>query len=367
MVSSMASTYVGLDVSSQSISIALLRSDALEVEEQRIANSPEAVRKLVARWGDPARIRACYEAGPTGYELQRQLAWLGVDCAVIAPTLTPRRPGEHVKTDRRDARMLCRLHRAGELTSIHIPTPEDEAVRDLVRLREDLCGDLRRARHRLSKFLLRHGRRFAAGERWTQRQLVWVRSQRFDLPELERCLREHLTAIDVRIAQRDQLERDILAIAQRPAYAAAGRRLCAFRGVGPLTALTLLVEVGDFRRFGQAMEFMGFSGLVPSEHSSGESRRLGSITKAGNAHLRRVLVEAAWAYRAPPARTKERLRRLDGQPPEVAALAISSEERLHRRFWRIVQRGKQTQVAAVAVARELAGVIWSAMQRPLGV
>ena len=194
--------------------------------------------------------------------------------------------------------------------------------------------------------------------------MVWVRQQRFELPELERALAEHLTAIDMRLAQRDALEREILGIAQRPVYARV-RRLGALRGICPLAALTLLVEVGDFRRFATAAQFMAFTGFIPSEHSSGEHRRRGSITKAGNAHLRRVLVEAAWAYRARPARTRERLARLVDQPPVVVTKALGGEERLHRRYWRIVNKGKRTTVAAVAVARELAGLVWAVMQEPV--
>lgn len=368
MPRSIAPTYVGLDVSARSIRVALIRPDSDLVAEERIANTAEAIAKLVHAWGDPTHMRACYEAGPTGYELQRQLRSLGVDCAVIAPALIPRRPGDHVKTDRRDARSLCTLFRAGTLTPIRVPTPEEESVRDLVRLREDLTEDILRARHRLSKFLLRHGRTWTGGNTWTERHLRWIREQRFDVALLGRTLREHQAAIDLRLAQRDELDREIGAIAARPPYAEAVRRLCALRGVGPLTALTLLVEVCDFARFPSASEFQGFTGLTSSERSSGERRRQGSITKAGNAHLRRVLVEASWAYRGRIARTRPRMARLEGQPPEVTALALASEQRLHRRFWRLVQRGKPTSVAAVAVARELAGVIWALMheQRPAG-
>lgn len=227
-------------------------------------------------------------------------------------------------------------------------------------LREDLTEDVLRARHRLAKFLLRHGRVFS-GTKWTQRHLAWLNEQRFEVALHGRTLREHRAAIDLRLAQRDELDREILAIASRPPYAGAVRRLCALRGVGPLTALTLLVEICDLARFPSATEFQGFTGLTSRERSSGERRRQGSITKAGNAHLRRVLVESSWAYRSRPARTKERMARLAGQPPEVTALALASEQRLHRRFWRLVQRGKPTNIAAVAIARELAGVIWALM------
>lgn len=365
MLTSIAPTFVGLDVHKDSISIALLRPGQDDPDQERIPNTPEEIRRLVGRWADPSSVRVCYEAGPCGYELQRQLRSLGVECAVIAPALTPRRPGDRVKTDHRDARKLCRLFRAGELTTIRIPPPDEEAVRDLLRLREDLGEDILRARHRLSKFLLRHGRVFRDATNWTQAHWAWIRAQRFELPLLERLRDEHVVAIEMRVAQRDQLEHELHAIALEPRYAGAVRRLSALRGVRTLTALTLIVEVGDFARFGSAAEFMGFSGLVPSEHSSGGSRRQGPITKTGNSHLRRVLVEAAWAYRARPTSSGQR-RRID-QPPAVLALCVAVEQRLHRRYWRIVQRGKLSQVAAVAIARELAGAVWALMREtPVG-
>ncbi len=361
MLTSIALTYVGLDTHKDSISVALLRPGQSVPDEDRIANTPEEVRHLVSRWGDRTAVRACYEAGPGGYELQRLFTALGVDCAVIAPALIPRRPGERVKTDRRDARKLCRLFRAGELTAVRIPPPEEEALRDLLRLREDLGEDILRARHRLSKFLLRHGRTLD-GASWTKRHLRWVREQRFGLPQLERLRDEHLAAIDMRVVQRDQIERELLRIAAAEPYASPVRRLSALRGIRELSALTVLVEVGDFQRFGSARAFMGFTGLVPSEESSGERRRLGAITKTGNAHLRRVLVEAAWHYQRKPARNLRGRPRLQDQPASVLAFALALEQRLHERYWRMVNRHKLGNVAVVAVARELAGAIWALMR-----
>jgi transposase len=362
VLTSIAPTFVGLDVHKDSISVALLRPGREGPDHERIPNTPEEVRRLVGRWADPAGVRVCYEAGPCGYELQRQLRSLGVDCVVIAPALTPRKPGDRVKTDRRDAHKLARLFRAGELTAIRIPPPDEEAVRDLVRLREDLGEDILRARHRLSKFLLRHGRTFRETTGWTKAHWAWIRAQRFDLPLLERLRDEHVVAIEMRVAQRDSLERELHAIALQPEYAAPVRRLSALRGIQTLIALTLLVEVGDFARFASAAEFMGFTGLVPSEYSSGGSRRQGAITKTGNAHLRRVLVEAAWAYRARPAYPSERGRRRSDQPPAVLALCANVEQRLYRRYWRMIHRDKLSQVAAVAIARELAGAVWALMR-----
>ncbi len=361
MLTSIGLTHVGLDVHKDRISVALLRPGSDVTDQETIPNTAEAVRKLVARWGDPTAVRVCYEAGPCGYELQRLFTSLAIDCTVIAPALVPRRPGERIKTDRRDARKLCRLFRAGELTAVRVPPPDEEAVRDLVRLREDLGEDILRARHRLSKFLLRHGRSFAAGKAWTQAHLRWVREQRFALPLLERLRDEHLAAIEMRIVQRDLIERDLLSMATAAPYATAVERLSALRGIKELTALTLLVEVGDFRRFGSAADFMGFTGLVPSEDSSGERRRQGAITKTGNAHLRRVLVEAAWQYQRKPVRGAAQRIRLARQPSTVVSFALAVEQRLHQRYWRMVNRHKLGSVAAVAVARELAGAVWALM------
>jgi len=361
VLTSIALTYIGLDVHKDTISVALLRPGDSVPDQEQIANRPEEIRRLVRRWGEPDDVRVCYEAGPCGYELQRLLGSLGVDCTVIAPALVPRKPGERIKTDRRDARKLCRLFRAGELTAVRVPPPDEEAVRDLLRLREDLGEDILRARHRLSKFLLRHGRTFDR-KSWTQAHLRWVREQSFSVALLERLRDEHLAAIEMRILQRDQIERELLRIAAAEPYAQAVRRLSALRGVKELTALTVTVEVGDFRRFGSAREFMGFTGLVPSEHSSGERRHLGAITKTGNSHLRRVLVEAAWSYQRQPARNVRHRPRLQDQPAPVLAFALAVEQRLHERYWRMVNRHKLSTVAAVAVARELAGAVWALMR-----
>ncbi len=312
-------TYVGLDVSKASISVALLRPDG-RLDEESIPNTPEAVRRLVRRWPAPTRVRACHEAGPTGYDLDRQLNALGVETTVIAPSLTPRRPGDRIKTDRRDARKLAGLFRAGELTAVRVPTPEEEAVRDLLRARQDEREDILRARHRLSKFLLRHGRVYTEGSAWTGRHTAWLTRQHFDEPAAQRTL------------GHDRAE---------------------------LSALTIALEVGDFTRFGSAPAFMAFVGLVPSEHSSGERRSQGPITKAGNAHLRRVLVEAAWHARRRPNVGPALAKRLAGQPPEVLAIATTAQRRLHDRYWRLVERRKPSNVAVVAVARELSGFCWA--------
>lgn len=361
MTETSALTFVGLDVHRDTIAIALLRPGEHIPLEQTITNTPEAVRKQLRRWGDPRSLRVCYEAGPTGYELQRQLASLDVDCAVIAPALIPKRPGQRVKTDKRDARKLCSLFRSGELTAVRIPGPEEEAVRDLVRAREDLTEDILRARHRLSKFLLRHGQVYRGGSTWTADHLRWIDAQRFPISRLERLVRHHRAVLDARLAQRAVLDAEITAVARSEPYAAAVRLLSCLRGISELSALTVLVEVGDFQRFGSASAFMGFTGLTASEYSSGPNRRQGSITKTGNAHLRRVLVEAAWHARRRPSFGPTFRRRVAGQPAEVVQYAMATQQRLYRRYWRMIERNKPSQVATVAVARELSGFIWGLM------
>lgn len=356
-----AATFIGMDVSKNTIAIALLRPGEHVPLEQTIANTPEAVRKQLRRWGDPTTLRVCYEAGPTGYALQRQLSSLGIDCIVVAPSLIPKRPGQHVKTDKRDARALCRLHRAGELTAVRVPDAEQEIVRDLVRAREDQTEDILRSRHRTTKLLLRHGRAYRDGKGWTAKHLRWMRDQEFASPLLRSLVDHHLAVIDARLAQRALLDAEISAIAKSPAYGPAIQRLSCLRGIKELSALTLLVEVGDFRRFASAREFMGFTGLTASERSSGERRRQGAITKTGNAHLRRILVEAAWAAHARPSFGPVFQRRVAGQDPDVVQYAMRAQERLHHRYWRIVQRSRPNQVATVAVARELAGFVWGLM------
>lgn len=354
-------TFIGMDVSRDKIAIAMLRPDEQVPLELTIPATDEAVRKQVRRWGDPGALRICYEAGPTGYELQRQLAGLGVDCIVVAPSLIPKRPGHKVKTDRRDARSLCGLLHAGELTAVRVPDAAEEVVRDLIRSRADLTEDILRSRHRLSKLLLRHGRVYREGSTWTARHLAWIRAQRFAVTGLERLVAHHLAILESRLAQRAELDIEISEIARSERYAAAVARLACLRGIAELSALTLLVEVGDFRRFASAPAFMSFTGLVASERSSGERRRQGAITKTGNAHLRRILVEAAWHARRQPNFGPTFQRRVAGQDAAVVRYVSAAQQRLHRRYWRMVQRNKPTQVATVATARELAGFVWGLM------
>jgi transposase len=355
---------MGLDVHKDSIAVAVLHPGALEPDQRVIPNTPEALRKLFARH-DRSSIVACYEAGPTGYGVHRLLTELNVPCDVIAPTLIPRRAGQRVKTDRLDARNLARLHRAGELTAIRVPTPAEEAIRDLIRVREDVKGDRRRIQHRVKAFLLRHGRRCPDHRQgWSRRFREWVTAQRFDDPVTQLAFDHLLAALHVRTTQLDQIDTELTKAAEQPPLADAVARLRTLRGIDTLTAITIAAEVCDFRRFPSASSFMGFTGLVPSEYSTGARERRGSITKCGNAHLRRVLVEAAWSYRHKPAVGPTMRKRCEGQPPQVLAYSWQAQLRLHEKFRAITAKHNRN-VAAVAVARELAGFVWGLMNEKI--
>lgn len=343
-----------LDVHKSSVKLAAVRRDEL-LAEQSLPYDHEAVWRALGRWPG---ARVCYEAGPTGFGLHRYLAERGVDCSVVAPGLVPARPGERVKTDRRDARRLAYLHASGLLEAIHVPSPELEAARDLIRAREDARLDRMRDRHRLSKFLLRHDRPPPKGT-WGPTRRRWIADRRFEHPAQQRTLDTYLHALDLVDARITQLEQTIAELAVEGPWADQVADLRCLRGVNTLTALGLVAEVGDFERFGEAAEFMAFTGLVPSEHSSGEKRRQGSITKAGNQHVRRLLVEAAWHSRLRPKVGQELERRQRGRDSLVIERAWRAQQRLHRRWWRMAGRGKPHQKIVVACARELAGFVWA--------
>ena len=317
--------------------------------------------RFVERLRRQGPVQCCYEAGPCGFELQRYLGGRQVPCDVIAPALIPRRAGDRIKTDRRDAAQLAVLYRAGALTAIHIPTEQEEAARDLLRCREDIRADLLRARHRLSKFLLRHGRRFTTTHAWSKRHDAWLRTQTWPLPALDQTHRAYLRTVDEAVARLRAVEQDLRALLDLEPLRARAARLRCFRGVDDLTALTIAAELGDPARFPTAPSLMAFVGLVPSEHSSGTKQAHGAITKTGNAHLRRVLVEAAWAYRHHPFVGQTLARRQRGAPADVVAHAWTAQQRLHRRYARFAARGKPRQHIVTAVARELTGFLWAAL------
>jgi transposase len=359
-------THIGLDVHKDTIAVAVLRPDTVTFDERVIPNTPEAVRRLLRRYPDPSALSTCYEAGPTGYDTHRLITSLGIPCDVIAPSLIPKRSGVRVKTDRIDARNLARLHRAGELTAVRVPTPAEEAVRDLVRAREEIKADRRVARQRIRSFLLRYGKRYPKGsDSWSTRFEVWVRALRFEEPASQVAFEHLLGAYFMRDAQLVAVDRQIEELALLEPLAAGVARLRAFRGIDTLCAVTIMTETCDFRRFPSASAYMAFTGLVPSEHSSGASKHQGSITKTGNCHIRRVLVESAWAYRYAPAVRGKLTCRQEGQPPEVVAYSWAAQCRLHTTYRKLSAR-KGANKAVVAVARELSGFVWGAMTDNMG-
>jgi transposase len=354
-------TYVGLDVHKDTIAIAKLRPRSDVPLVWQIPNETKAIRRTFGKLlAEVEELRCCYEAGPCGFEVQRQLEAMGIECVVVAPSLIPRRPGERIKTDRRDAVKLARLDRARELTAIHVPSSKDEAVRDLVRAREDVRKDLVAARNRMSKFLLRHGRVFREGRHWTVRHRKWLLSQAFEHAAEKATFDHYLASVDYQDASRMHLEKEIAAVAAQPEYAETVAKLSSLRGIAVLSAMVLITEIQDFRRFGRPRELMAYLGLVPSEHSSGATERRGGITKTGNSHARRILVEAAWHYRHPPVARNRVHHSMRGEPAGRIAFARKAQARLHKRYVRMLSRGKSRQLAAVAVARELCGFVWAA-------
>jgi transposase len=346
-------SWVGLDVHARSVVAGVIDQGTGEVRSLRLPPAGETVGWLRTL---PAPVRVVYEAGPTGYRLARACAEAGIDCVVAAPSRV-RAAADRVKTDRRDAERLARLLRLGEITPVRIPTLEEEAARDLVRAREDTRSDLMRARHRLSKLLLRHGLVYD-GTAWTRTHDVWLRRQRFDEGPLaivfDECYGRMLDAK----SRRDALDQAIAELAARPPYADVVERLVCLRGVSTLTAFALTVELGDWHRF-RPQSLGPFLGLTPSEYSSGERRRHGAITKAGNSHVRRLLIEAAWHQRPPTRRSITLERRRTGKPLAVQAQAERSGRRLHGRWHALEARGKPRSIVVVAVARELAGHCWA--------
>jgi transposase len=348
-------TWVGLDVHARKVVAGVLDAESGELRSWQAPALPAETVEWLGQF--PAPIRVAYEAGPTGYGLARACVAAGIACTVAAPSKIPRAPADRVKTDRRDAERLARLLRLGELVAVRVPEPHEEAARDLVRAREDARGELMRARHRLSKLLLRHGLVYDASA-WTLAYDAWLRRQRFDSRPLQLALEESYAAAVQAKARRDLLDRAIVELAAEPPFAETVGRLCCLRGVSTLTALALTVELGDWSRF-RPQSLGPFLGLTPSEDSTGERRRLGGITKTGNTHARRLLVEAAWHQRRPLRASATLEKRRQGQPASVGARADQSAHRLHQRWQALERRGKRRTIVAVAVARELAGHCWA--------
>ena len=355
-----ARTLVGLDVHATKVVAAVL--DVETGELAFFAMTADIARVAGFCAGLPGPVRTAYEAGPTGYGLARELARREVQCVVAAPSKIPRGSGERVKTDRRDAELLARLLLAGGLHPVRVPGREEESLRDLIRAREAVRVDLMRCRHRLSKLLLRHGIRFENGDAWTSRHGQWLSTITLAQPAAQATLLDARGAVDALVHRREQLEREIIALLPGSPWSVQSSRLRCMRGLDTLSAVGLCAEVGDFARFRKPAQLMSYVGLVPSETSSGQQRRLGSITKTGSTHARRLLVEAAWHYRKRPRIGTTLTQRQAGQPPEAIAIAWSAQRRLHRTWTRLEQRNKRRTLIAVAAARELAGFCWAICQ-----
>ena len=356
-------TYVGIDAHKKDLFVAMLRGHEKTPVTWQLANEPRAVHRLVRKLERETAgpVRLFYEAGPCGYALQRQVTTARVSCDVVAPALIPRKPGERVKTNRRDARKLAELGRAGLLTAVQPPTVEDEAVRDLARARDDAREDLQRCRHRLGKLLLRRGLHFA-GRNWTRAHRQWMDRLTWTHAAERAVVDDYRLAIDHTEARLQELDARLAAIAETAPYREPVGWLRCFRGIETLTAMLILAELHDFRRFASAPALMAYLGLVPGEDSSGDRHRRGRITRTGNALVRRLLVEVAWHYQHRPGIGAALARRRKGQPARVIAIADKAHQRLCRRFRKLAAEHKPPPKIAVAIARELAGFVWAALQ-----
>jgi transposase len=354
--------FVGLDVHADSIAIAV--AEPGREEPLVVAAIPNNTTLLVKRLRKLGRLKCCYEAGPTGFGLQRALLAAGFECIVVAPSLVPSRSGDRVKTDRRDAVRLARFFRSGDLTEVHVPEPATEAMRDLERAREDAKRAELVARQQLNKFLLRHGRRHGGKRHWTQEHYRWLREQRFEHEAQQRVLEDYLQTVEDLGQRIERLTNSIVELVESWSLRPLVVALQALRGISIISAVTLAAEVADFARFPAASQFMSYTGLVPSEHSSGEGRRQGPITRCGNTHVRRTLVEAAWAYHWAPKISRTIRKRYERASPEVQRIALRAQHRLCGRYRRLTHRGKPTNKVIVAVARELAGFVWAIAREP---
>lgn len=363
--------YIGLDAHKDTIAVAVAQCGRGRPDDLgEIANTPKAVDKLIERLSARyagEQLLFVYEAGPCGYGLYRQILASGHACEVVAPSLIPRKAGERIKTDRRDARSLARLSRAGELAAVWVPDQEQEAIRDLTRAREDMKTIELKARQRLGAYLLRHGRVYDSGKsRWTKMHFRWLEQIRFDSPIQQIVLQEYIDA--VKDAQRriagleEQMRQALIGWSLRPVAEA----LMALRGVRLIAAMTILAELGDISRFDSPRELMAYLGLVPSEHSSGPNRRQGAITKTGNGHVRRIVVESAWNYRFPARKTRVIEQRAKQTSAAVQAIAWAAQKRLCGRYRRLVEAGKLNKQVTTAVARELVGFIWAIACEAMG-
>ena len=355
--------YVGMDVHKETVAVAILRDNNRDFEyEKTLRNEPGVIKKFFKRLKEKEEsILSCYEAGPTGFTLYRMLEEMEITCYVAAPTLIPRKPGDQIKTDRRDAKILAKVLRNQEIVSVYVPTKTDESVRDYLRMCDDMRSDLKRQKQRLLQFLLRLGKKYDAKRSyWTGAHRKWLESLQFEEEIHKDVFKEYYTVISEMEEKIVRVKERIEELSAEARYAEKVSKLRCFKGVDTLTALSFVSEIGDFRRFRKAEEFMAYLGLVPSEHSSGGSRRLGGITKAGNSRLRKLLVESSWHYRQYGPSKRLAMRR-KGQSVETIAYADKAGRRLNKKYTKLMFRGKLPQKTVIAVARELSGFIWGMM------
>jgi len=357
--------HVGLDVHKLTITAGVLEPASSTPVMTKISSDDASVRKLLDRVGDPKQLRVCYEAGPTGFNLARTLEGWGISCDVVAPGKIPKSPTDRVKTDKRDAAQLATLHRAGLLTAIHIPGPEIEAVRDLARARHDLDDDLKRVRRRLLAFLLRHGHVWRKPSTWTVEHRQWLRSLTFEQPAEKQTFDYYLSVMTIREQELAAISDDLRLWLDKPPLADSAHRLAAYHAVGYLGGLTIAAEVAqEWDRFPTARSFMAFTGLVPSEYSSGEKYRRNSITKTGNAVIRTQLIESAWHFNSRPVAGRTLTERQSHVGLDTIGRANVAHKRLAGRYRRLTARQLPPNVVNVAVARELAGFLWAEMTAP---
>jgi transposase len=357
---------LGMDVHKESITLAVLPDHApAPTRVDRLPNDLTKLRRYCDRLAEQGELRACYEASGAGYVIERAMREWGYQCDVIAPSLIPTKPGVQRKHDKHDAIQLARLHRAGELTPVRVPSEAEERVRDVVRCRETFQRELLKSRHYLLKFLARRGFVYRDGENWTHKHVAWLRAFADSGSPLARedalVFREYLALFEYKAGRRDELDREIATLAELPALSTAVGWLQCFRGFQLHAAMVLATEIVDWRRFAQPTQLMTYVGLVPREDSTGARERKGSITKAGNSHCRHVLVQAAWSYRHRPRVGTQLGARQRGQPATVITHAWKAQHRLHKLYHHLAYR-KQSQIAAVAVARELVGFLWAVMR-----
>lgn len=353
-------TFIGMDAHKETIAVAISGEDGAPRYYGEIMNTAEAIAKLVKKVaGNGNRMAFCYEAGPCGYGIYRQITDMGYRCDVVAPSLIPKKAGDRVKTDRRDAVTLTRLYRAGELTAVWVPDQEQEAMRDLTRIREDMKSMERRARQRLSGFLLRNKKVYSGQNKWTQAHFRWLEKIGFESPIQQIVFQEYVDAVKHLQGRVASLEEEMVKAHTGWSLGIVVEALMSLRGVNLVTAMTIVTEIGDMSRFESPRQFMAYLGLVPSEYSSGNRQKRGEITKTGNGHVRRLLVESSWSYRLPARKTAHLQRKAEKTTEAVQAIAWKAQKRLCSRYWHLTNKGKLKVQACTAVARELAGFIWA--------